>query len=237
MNNKMPVSDVLKKAEIEIPGWTPFDQLLALYSLTIASNSLGGDVLEVGSWCGRSAIALGLGAHVSSGKVHCVDLFPEKDDWFKNEDGTYSFLVNIHGFNYYGCRGQTVWSEPFHNQIMPIYDKFVGTMQWIEDSAKRFDLEDKLIPFRGDLPRFAESKADGLSLRLAFLDGEHSTEALVKDIEIVEKYILPGGWLCFDDAFTSYEDVDRSIRNLEASGKYKCCHQITRKMFLLQRIV
>ena len=63
-----------------------------------------------------------------------------------------------------------------------------------------------------------------------------SYAAVAKDIEIVERYLLPGGWICFDDAFSSYDGVNEAIqKNIIDSGRYQCCQQITRKCFIAQR--
>jgi len=45
-----------------VHGWTPIDQLFTLYTLTWLSAELDGDVVEVGSWCGRSAVVLAAAA-------------------------------------------------------------------------------------------------------------------------------------------------------------------------------
>ena len=45
-----------------VPGWSPLDRLLSLFEPAFVSAHLGGDLVEIGSWCGRSAVALGLAA-------------------------------------------------------------------------------------------------------------------------------------------------------------------------------
>src|SRR6185295_14618518 len=98
MSMTTSVADRLERAAGEVPGWTPFDQLLSLFNLAFASAHLGGDLLEIGSWCGRSAVALGLAARLTpETRVHCIDLFPERVDWRQNPDGSYSMLVSVEG--------------------------------------------------------------------------------------------------------------------------------------------
>lgn len=96
MNSKTkPIATQIEEAVKDIPGWSPIDQLLSLFTLALSSSHLQGDILELGSWCGRSAVALGMAARLTGDtKVHCVDLFPEKTDWYQNADGTYSLYVN-----------------------------------------------------------------------------------------------------------------------------------------------
>jgi hypothetical protein len=50
---------------------------------------------------------------------------------------------------------------------------------------------------------------------------------------MVERFLLPGGWICFDDAFSSYAGVDQAITELVInSGNYQQCQQLTRKLFV-----
>jgi hypothetical protein len=56
---------------------------------------------------------------------------------------------------------------------------------------------------------------------------------VAKDIAMVERFLLPGGWICFDDAFSSYAGVDQAITELVInSGHYQQCQQLTRKLFV-----
>lgn len=78
----------------------------------------------------------------------------------------------------------------------------------------------------------------GRRFRLAFIDGDHSYEAVCADIRNVERVLVPGGWICFDDAFTVYDGVNRAIDDLIInSGDYELCQQMTRKFFVARREV
>jgi len=233
----IPIANVIDKAVQEIPGWSPHDQLLALFMLAFSSANIPGDILELGSWCGRSAVPLGLAAKLSGrGKVYCVDLFPEKNDWFQNEDGTYSFAVTIHGKNVSAYEEQTVWAEPFLRDIAPIYEQFSGTLDAFNHAIRANGLMNYVIAYRADLEIFSQTISHDLALRLAFIDGDHSYKAVVKDIEIVERFLVPGGWICFDDAFSTYEGVKKAIQErIISKNHYHNCQQITRKFFVAQR--
>lgn len=232
-----PVSTQIEEAVRDIPGWSPLDQLMALFTLAYSSSHLPGDILEVGSWCGRSAVALGLAAKLTGkGKVHCVDLFPEKNDWYQNADGTYSFAVELDGKRYGAYCDQTVWEEPFLRDIKPMYDRFNGTLEAFNLAISANGLNSHVLAHRTDLEGFSKKVGYDFALRLAFIDGDHSYAAVAKDIEIVERYLSSDGWICFDDAFTSYDGVNEAIqRHIIGSGEYKNCQQITRKCFVAQR--
>lgn len=232
--NQTPIIDRIAEAVSDVPGWTPLDQLNALFSIALASSGVRGDILELGSWCGRSAIALGLAAKLSgSTRVHCVDLFPERNDWSQNADGTYSMRVTADNREYCAFVKQTVWREPFERDILPVYEKFPGTLEAFKHHISASDLDEIVSPFRGDLSAFIESGPRNLRLRLAFIDGDHGYEAVAADIRAIEQLLSPGGWICFDDAFTTYEGVDAAINDLIIkSDRYDCCQQITRKLFV-----
>lgn len=237
MSVTKPISTQIEEAVQNIPGWSPIDQLLTLFTLAYTSADLDGDILELGSWCGRSAVALGLAARLSGkGQVHCVDLFPEKADWFQNQDGTYSFSVALDGKTYGAYQDQTVWSEPYLRDIAPMYEQYSGTLEAFTLAMRANSLTDLVVPHRTDLEGFAKKAPNGFTLRMAFIDGDHSNEAVSRDIKIVESFLLPDGWICFDDAFSSYDGVNKAIQeHVIASGNYKRFQQITRKCFVAQK--
>jgi predicted O-methyltransferase YrrM len=236
-NTILPVATQIEEAVKNIPGWSPIDQLLTLFTLAYASANVPGDILELGSWCGRSAVALGMAARLTGDtKVHCIDLFPEKSDWYRNEDGTYSFSVTINGKAFGANLDQTVWAEPYLRDIAPVYEQFNGTLEAFNHNIAERGLTDRVKPYRTNLQSFATSAPDDLRLRFAFIDGDHSYDAICGDIAAVEKFLLPGGWICFDDAFSSYDGVNQAIRmHIIDSGKYCRFQQMTRKCFVAQR--
>jgi hypothetical protein len=97
-------------------------------------------------------------------------------------------------------------------------------------------LSDLVFPYRTDLEGFAKKASNKFALRMAFVDGDHSYDAVAKDIRIVEQFLLPDGWICFDDAFSSYDGVNEAIqKHVIDSGNYKRFQQMTRKCFVAQR--
>ena len=235
-----PLAHVAAVARIEemvrdVPGWSALDQLAALFTLAYSSG-IDGDIIELGSWCGRSATALGLAAQMTGGMVHAVDLFPDRDDWRRNADGSYSYRVSIAGQQIGAYAEQTVWAEPFERDIAPIYARDARLVDVFRRHIERNGLADVVRPFRGDLRMFADAAPSGLRCRLAFIDGDHSYDAVRQDIASVERFLVPGGWICFDDAFSCYEGVDRAITGaILESGGYDRCQQLTRKFFVARR--
>ena len=231
-----PIVETINEMVSDIPGWSPEDQLYTLYLLGITTAKLGGDILEIGSWCGRSSTVLALAAKNSGiGKIHCVDLFPSLDDWFENQDGTYSFKVRIGERIYGGYSNQTVWKEPYEQQIIPMYERYGSNLQAIfQNTVERKGFSKIITDYKGTTYEFA-SEYNG-KLRLAFIDGDHGYRAVCEDIQIVEKCLQPGGWIVFDDAFSVYEGVNQAIIDkIISSGRYELAGQFTRKCFGARR--
>lgn len=232
-----PVISRLAELERDIPGWSPTDQLHTLFTMVMMTAGIPGDVLELGSWCGRSAAAFGLAAKLCGNtKVYCVDLFPEKDAWQRNADGTYSMTVNLGGEIIHAYHHQTVWKEPFERDIAPLYVEHHGILEIFAQHIKRLGLDDVVIPYRGTLAGFLDRQPHERKYRLAFIDGDHGYDAVCADIRRVQSVLLPGGWICFDDAFASYEGVDRAINDLILSNPaFDVAQQMTRKLFVARR--
>lgn len=219
-----------------VPGWTPLDQLQALYTLALTTTDLAGDIVEVGAWCGRSSLALGLAARELGARVMSIDLFPARDDWHQNADGSWSFTVHSEGQAHPGYHQQTVWHEPFQRDIMPVYADEPSLLQRFLATTAARGFDDVIEPFRGTASQFVASRDRAFAARLAFLDGDHGYEAVCRDVDALVPRIVPGGWLCFDDAFSTYEGVDAAIRDrVIASDAYDVKRQLTRKLFVARR--
>lgn len=233
----VPAIKQIEDMVAKIPGWSPIDQLFALFMLVYTTADLDADVIEVGSWCGRSSAVLALAAAASKGTaVHCIDLFPEKDDWRRNADGSYSFSVRIGERTFGAYQEQTVWAEPFAKDIAPIYEVYGSVFAVFRNALSTNGLDHLINAHRGTLETFSEIAPKGLRCRVAFLDGDHSYAAVCRDIEEVERFLIPGGWICFDDAFSYYEGVNRAIaERVIGNPQYELCQQMTRKLFVARK--
>jgi predicted O-methyltransferase YrrM len=219
-----------------IHGWSPVDELFTLSMLAHATAHLPGDIVEVGAWYGRSSIVLGAAARDTHGRVHSIDLFPERGDWRRNEDGTYSFAVTLGKRVYGGYQQQTVWAEPFESQVAPLYDDCPSVLGRFTENVRTHRLEHVVLPHRGTAATFAARTRPSFRCRLIFIDGDHGYDAVREDITRLTPFLVPGGWICFDDAFSSYEGVDRAITELVlADPSYDVKRQMTRKCFAARK--
>lgn len=232
---KIPVWNQIVELVEPIAGWAPIDQIFALYNLAIATRNVEGDLLEVGSWCGRTSVVLGKAAAATDTKLYCVDLFPEREDWHQNSDGSYSMKVDIAGEEKQGYSDQTVWKEPFETDIEPVYQKFGSILDVFRENIENTRVDKHVEYFKDDSTVLRRKKLG--PFRLAFLDGDHGYDAVMKDIEIVAERLTVGGWICFDDAFSSYEGVNAAIADgILGNPDFDHGYQVTRKCFVAQKV-
>lgn len=228
--------EIIRESVSDVPGWSPEDQLFALYMLAVSTSHLKGDIWEIGSWCGRSSIVLATALkNWDKGKVHCIDLFPARNDWYENQDGSYSFCVTIEGQTYHSYTEQTVWKEPYARDIVPMYQKYGNELESIfEGYLKKKGCAERVIKYRGIASNYAKKYVG--NVKMAFVDGDHSFAGVCADIDAVERFLVPGGWIAFDDAFSSYDGVNRAIEErIIKSGKYESGQLLTRKCFAARR--
>lgn len=237
MKTVTPIINRIEEIVSSIPGWSPIDQLYTLFNLVYFNADVSGDIVEIGSWCGRSTSILGMAARLTgNAKIVCIDLFPEKNDWRQNTDGSYSFQVTIGNKTYGAYQEQTVWKEPFEKDIAPLYDKYKGVYDIFKKTINKNNLQDLVKPFKGTSDILSSVVAEGFKCKLAFIDGDHSYEAVCQDIKNIEPFLVEGGWICFDDAFSTYDGVNRAITDLIINNpRYELCQQMTRKLFIARK--
>lgn len=226
----------------DVPGWTPIDQLYSLFLLTYTFPRKVTNIVELGSWCGRSSLALGFAVDLLGreegvdASVHAVDLYPAKDDWYQNDDGSYSFCAKYDGKEKSAYTDQRVWQEPFERDIRPVYERFSGTWEAINYFIEAAQYDHIIKPYRGTFREFLTNSFKSTA-QIVFLDGDHSYEAVCRDIECSYEILEPGGIVAFDDAFSYYDGVDQPIRELViGSDRFRRAKQITRKCFIAQRV-
>lgn len=149
-------------------GMTPAFICLAHDLLPIAPA--GGDIVEVGSLHGSSAIVLASVAERWNGPaVHCVDTWELRTDFSQPGDEVYA------GFDL---------SEAFEQ---------------FQRNVSGSGLAHRITPFKGTSGEFAAAHP-GLPISFLYLDAGHSYEWIKTDFESLFPRLLPGGVLLIDDA-------------------------------------
>jgi predicted O-methyltransferase YrrM len=158
-------------------GFMPDDEGAALYEAGLAAGA-GGPLLEIGTYCGKSAVYLGAAAR---------------------ERNTVLFTVDHH-------RGSEENQSGWEHHDPEVVDPATGrmdTLPFFRRTIERAGLEDVVIGVVG--PSTAVAGAWRTPLGLLFIDGGHAFDVALADYEGWSRSVIDGGLLVFHDVF---EDPD-----------------------------
>ena len=159
-------------------GFMPDDEGLALYAAGRDAASVG-PLVEVGSYCGKSAVYLGSAA--SAG-------------------GTLLFSVDHH-------RGSEENQAGWQHHDPEVVDPATGrmdTLPFFRRTIERAGLEDAVVAVVGDSPVIAAHWRTPLGF--VFVDGGHALDVVLADYEAWSPHIAAGGVLVFHDVFEDPRD-------------------------------
>ena len=182
-----------------------------LYRLALAAAP-GGPCLEVGSYCGRSTVCLGLACRDAGQVLIAVD-------------------------HHRGSEEQQPGEEYFDPALFDPASGRVDTLPRFRATLARAGLEDTVVPVvcRSELA----ARAWAGPLTLVFIDGGHAPETVQTDYEAWSPYLLPGGLLVFHDVFLNPADGGRgpflAYRGALASGRFTP-HSVVRSLAVLRRL-
>jgi MMP 1-O-methyltransferase len=159
-------------------GFMPDLEGLALHQAALAAAAFG-PLLEVGTYCGKSAVYLGAAARARASVLYTVDHHRGSEE------------------------NQAGWE--FHDERL--VDPRTGRMdtlphfrRTIEDSG----LEDVVIAVIGPSTTVAAHWATPLGL--LFIDGGHAFDVALGDYESWSPHVAPGGLIAFHDVFERPEE-------------------------------
>ena len=161
-------------------GFMPPEEGLALYEAAMAAPD--GPLLEVGSYCGRSALFLGAAAA---------------------ERGTVLFAVDHHRGSEENQPGWE-WHEP---DLVDPHSGLLDTLPHFRRNVFDAGLEGHVVAVVGDSPRLAALW--GTPLAFLFIDGGHGAAAAHADYEGWAPHVAPGGVLAIHDVFPDPADGGR----------------------------
>ncbi len=104
------------------------------------------------------------------------------------------------------------------------------------ETVEKNNMKDILIPHRGTSGTFIKTVKPDFKCKIVFIDADHGYDAVCRDIKNMEPYIVKGGWICFDDAFSCYEGLNKAVNELIIENPtYIQCQQMTRKCFIARK--
>ena len=172
----------LRAAAEAARGFMPVDEGLALHDAAMSVPDGGGPMLEIGSYCGKSAVYLGAAARARRTILFALDHHRGSEE---NQPGW-------------------EWHEP------DLVDPAVGlidTLPRFRRTVHEAGLEAVVVALVGDSPTVGRHWRTPLSL--LFIDGGHGSEPAHRDYEIWTPWVEPGGLLVIHDVFPDPADGGR----------------------------
>ncbi len=165
----------------KVKGFLDDTEAKKLSSL-IGKTSFLGPALEIGTYCGKSAM-----------------IFSEAC----NKNNSYIFTLDHH----VGSEEHQVGEEYHDEQLFDIrLNKFNSLPEFLKNIEK-FPYSENIIPIVGDSVEV--SKNWKIPLGLLFIDGGHSMKAAKNDFDYWGKHLVSGGILAIHDVFPNPKDGGR----------------------------
>jgi predicted O-methyltransferase YrrM len=162
-------------------GFMPHDEGLALYWIA-RDRLVHGPVLEVGSYCGKSAIYLGAAAREVGGLVFSLD--------------------HHHGSE----ENQAGWEHHDPSLVDPRTGR-LDTLPTFRATLADAGLDEVVVAVVGESATVARHWRTPLSL--LFIDGGHGTEPAHADFHGWARWVMPRGLLAIHDVFADPADGGR----------------------------
>jgi predicted O-methyltransferase YrrM len=159
-------------------GFMPEDEGDALYRAAIDGGAAG-PLLEVGTYCGKSAVYLGAAGRVA---------------------GTVAFTVDHHRGSE---ENQAGWEHHDREVVDPATGR-MDTLPFFRRTIEAAGLEDVVVAVVG--PSVAVARAWATPLGFLFIDGGHADDVAMADYESWAHFLAPGGVLAIHDVFEDPAD-------------------------------
>lgn len=172
------MDDILLAHARAAVGFMPDDEGLALHGAGLDGGAVG-PMLEVGTYCGKSAVYLGAAARVR---------------------GTVLFTVDHH-------RGSEENQAGWEHHDEGLVDPRTGRMDTLPHFRRTIEdagLDDVVIAVIGRSTTVAAHWRTPLGL--VFIDGGHAFDVARSDYQSWSQYLSPGGLLVFHDVFENPDD-------------------------------
>jgi predicted O-methyltransferase YrrM len=159
-------------------GFMPDGEGLALHAAGLEASAHG-PLLEIGTYCGKSAVYLGAAARAGATVVFTIDHHRGSEE------------------------NQAGWEHHDPRLVDPRTGR-MDTLPWFRRTIEDAGLEDVVVAVIGNSPTVAAHWATPLGL--VFIDGGHAFEVARADYEGWARHVVPRGLLVFHDVFEDPAD-------------------------------
>jgi predicted O-methyltransferase YrrM len=174
------VDPVLQAAAEAARGFMPPDEGLALYAAAASVPAdVTGPLLEIGSYCGKSAVYLGAAARATGRILYTVDHHRGSEE---NQPGW-------------------EWHEP---DLVDPTAGLIDTLPVFRRTIAEAGLEDRVVAVIGDSPTVAANWTTDVAF--LFIDGGHGREPAHRDFDAWMPRLVAGGTLAIHDVFPDPAD-------------------------------
>lgn len=186
----------LKKVS-KVKGFLDEKEAERLFELALESSRYA-PCLEIGSYCGKSAIFLGSACKENNAVLFSVD-------------------------HHTGSEEQQPGQEYFDPDLLDKETGKIDTLRLFRKTLDDFSLDHTVLPVIGRSEIVGRSWKTPLGL--LFIDGSHAYESALNDYQTWAKHIVPGGYLVFHDIFPNPADGGQApylvYQQAADSGQYE----------------
>lgn len=181
----------------QVKGFLEKQEAESLYQFAKKYSSLG-PCLEIGSYCGKSAVYLGAAVKENNQILYSID-------------------------HHKGSEEQQPREEFFDPDLLDETGKGINTLPFFLETLDKADLLNNVVPIVSTSVEASEVWSE--SLAMVFIDGGHSDQAANDDYDVWHPHIIQGGLLAIHDVFPNPEDGGRPPFNIytkaQESGLFK----------------
>jgi len=156
-----------------IRGFMDEDEAKRLYSISLMAAE-NGPILEIGSYCGKSAYIIGSACKEKKSILYSID-------------------------HHKGSEEQQPGEEYFDPDLFDKQLSRINTFPFFQETITRTSLENTVVPIVA--PSNIAGKMWKTPISMLFIDGGHSFEAVHEDFLTWTSHIKPSGFLVIHDIF------------------------------------
>ena len=175
----------------QVKGFLEKQEAESLYQFAKKYSSLG-PCLEIGSYCGKSAVYLGAAVKENNQILYSID-------------------------HHKGSEEQQPGEEFFDLDLLDETGKGINTLPFFLETLDKAGLRDNVVPIVSSSLEASEVWSEPLAM--VFIDGGHSDQAANDDYDVWHPHIIQGGLLAIHDVFPNPEDGGRPPFNIYTKAK------------------